>query len=76
MGRDIQGFMLARRAAWRRGPAAAPLAAASGSGRAIRSGLPAVLAGLLLIASLSGCACRPGYVGPYGGVHPARCWVW
>ncbi len=36
----------------------------------------AVLAGVLLIASLSGCACRPGYVGPYGGIHPARCVVW
>lgn len=33
-------------------------------------------AGLLLVVALSGCACRPGYVGPYGGVHPGRCWVW
>jgi hypothetical protein len=32
--------------------------------------------GMLLVAALSGCACRPGYVGPYGGVHPGRCWVW
>jgi hypothetical protein len=39
-------------------------------------GAPAVLAGLLLIFALSGCACRPGYVGPYGGIHPARCVVW
>ncbi len=37
---------------------------------------PALLAGALLIASLAGCACRPGYVGPYGGIHPARCVVW
>lgn len=28
-----------------------------------------------LVALLMGCACRPGYVGPYG-VRPARCWVW
>ena len=28
--------------------------------------------------SVSGCvaACRPGYVGPYGGLHPARCAVY
>ncbi len=28
--------------------------------------------------SLGGCvaACRPGYVGPYGGLHPARCAVY
>jgi hypothetical protein len=37
---------------------------------------PAVLAGICLIGTLAGCACNPGYVGPYGGVHPARCWVW
>jgi hypothetical protein len=33
-------------------------------------------AGLLLLgvlAAVSGCACRSGYVGPYGGVHPGRC---
>lgn len=34
-----------------------------------------VLAGLLLVASLSGCACRGPWVGPYGGVHPGRCFV-
>jgi hypothetical protein len=35
---------------------------------------------LVLVAgmglSAAGCACRPGHIGPYGGVHPARCWVW
>ena len=36
---------------------------------------------LLLVGSafsVSGCVagCRPGYVGPYGGVHPARCAVY
>jgi hypothetical protein len=31
---------------------------------------------LTLALALGACACRPGYVGPYGGVHPARCWVW
>ncbi len=29
-----------------------------------------------LAASVSACACRGGYVGPYGGLHPARCVVW
>ncbi len=33
----------------------------------------ALLAGLAL--STTACACRPGHVGPYGGVHPGRCWV-
>ncbi len=42
----------------------------------LRRSAPAVLAGLLLILALSGCACRPSYVGPYGGIHPARCVVW
>ena len=37
---------------------------------------PAILAGIRLLATLAGCACRPGYVGPYGGLRPARCWVW
>jgi hypothetical protein len=32
-------------------------------------------AGVLLVIALSGCACQPGYVGPYGGVHPGRCYV-
>jgi hypothetical protein len=36
---------------------------------------PAMLAGLRSIATLARCACRPGYVGLYGGVHPARCWT-
>jgi hypothetical protein len=31
---------------------------------------------LALASSLSACACRPGYVGPYGGVHPGRCVVY
>ena len=30
---------------------------------------------LVMGLGLGACACRPGYVGPYGGVHPARCWV-
>jgi len=33
----------------------------------------AVLMGAIL---LTGCACRAGYVGPYGGVHPGRCIVY
>ena len=36
----------------------------------------AVVVGLVVIASVSGCACRAGHVGPYGGVNPTRCWVW
>ena len=35
----------------------------------------AVLVLFALAASIGGCACRSGYVGPAGGVHPARCWV-
>jgi hypothetical protein len=31
---------------------------------------------VLLALGVSGCACRPGYIGPYGGVHPGGCWVW
>jgi hypothetical protein len=31
---------------------------------------------VLLALAVSGCACRPGYVGPYGGVHAGGCWVW
>jgi len=30
-----------------------------------------LLLGVLM--GLSACACRSGYVGPYGGVHPGRC---
>jgi len=29
-----------------------------------------------LAASVSACACRPGRIGPYGGIHPARCVVY
>jgi hypothetical protein len=29
-----------------------------------------------LATCVSACACRPGYVGPYGGVHPGRCVVY
>ena len=35
----------------------------------------ALLAAALLTGALSGCGCRPGFVGPYGGLHPPRCWV-
>jgi hypothetical protein len=34
-----------------------------------------VLVLLAMASSVSACACRGGYVGPYGGVHPARCVV-
>jgi hypothetical protein len=43
------------------------------------SALKHVLRALILlglVASVSACACRPGYVGPYGGVHPGRCVVY
>ncbi len=40
-----------------------------------RTGVMPVLFGALLLSSLAGCACRPGHVGPYGGIHPARCWI-
>ena len=29
-----------------------------------------------LASSVSACACRAGGIGPYGGIHPARCVVW
>ena len=29
-----------------------------------------------LASSISACACRPGHIGPYGGVHPGRCVVY
>jgi predicted small lipoprotein YifL len=38
-----------------------------------------VFATLLLLAlasSVSACACRPGYIGPRGGVHPGGCIVY
>jgi hypothetical protein len=31
-----------------------------------------ILAALL---ALSGCVCRPGHIGPYGGVHPGGCYA-
>jgi hypothetical protein len=31
-----------------------------------------ILAALL---ALGGCVCRPGHIGPYGGVHPGACYV-
>jgi hypothetical protein len=34
-----------------------------------------VLLFLAIIVGIAGCACRPGYVGPYGAAPP-RCWVW
>lgn len=36
----------------------------------------AVLLLFTLATSIGACACRSGYVGPRGGVHPARCWIW
>ena len=36
----------------------------------------ALLAGLMLATSVSGCACRPGFVGRYGGLHPPRCYAY
>ena len=39
--------------------------------RAVTLALVATLA-----LSTASCACRAGYVGPYGGVHPGRCVVW
>jgi hypothetical protein len=43
--------------------------------RAMRRGLSALLI-LGMVLALNACACRGGYVGPYGGVHPGRCWIW
>ena len=43
--------------------------------RVLKTRLSALAGGLLLISALTGCACRPGFVGPYGGVHPPRCWI-
>ena len=34
-----------------------------------------LFAGLAIMTALGGCGCRPGYIGPYGGVHPGRCWI-
>jgi hypothetical protein len=30
---------------------------------------------LAALLALGACACRAGYVGPYGGVHPGRCFI-
>ena len=38
--------------------------------------MKAMRAGFLWLGmalAVSGCACRSGYVGPYGGVHPGGC---
>jgi len=29
-----------------------------------------------LAASVGACACSPGHIGPYGGIHPGRCVVY
>jgi hypothetical protein len=34
----------------------------------------ALMTGLALCTGA--CACRGGHIGPYGGVHPGRCWIW
>jgi hypothetical protein len=31
---------------------------------------------LVLASSVSACACRTGYVGPRGGLHPGGCRVY
>jgi hypothetical protein len=35
-----------------------------------------MIAFLMSAVLLSGCVCRPGHVGPYGGLHPGRCVVY
>jgi hypothetical protein len=27
------------------------------------------------LLALGGCVCRPGHIGPYGGVHPGACYA-
>jgi hypothetical protein len=44
--------------------------------RCARSELSAVLVGACLTATLVGCARGRDDLGPYGGVHRARCWIW
>jgi hypothetical protein len=39
----------------------------------VKSGLK--IAFVCALLALGGCVCRPGHVGPYGGVHPGACWV-
>jgi hypothetical protein len=41
------------------------------------SGMRRMKVGVLLVAillSVSGCVCRPGHIGPYGGLHPGACY--
>jgi hypothetical protein len=40
------------------------------------SRLPTLILLAALALSTGACACRGGGVGPYGGIHPAHCWVW
>jgi hypothetical protein len=37
-------------------------------------GFKTAILALGVVLALSGCACRGGYVGPYGHYHPAACW--
>ena len=39
------------------------------------NGIMSVLLLLALSAGVTACACKPGYIGPYGAAPP-RCWVW
>jgi hypothetical protein len=41
-----------------------------------RAAMNMLRAGILILGmalAVGGCACRSGYVGPYGGVHPGGC---
>jgi hypothetical protein len=39
----------------------------------VKSGLK--IAFVCALLALGGCVCRPGHIGPYGGVHPGGCWA-